>query len=127
MTKGLDMLNRCTIKKKTLLIGFSFFNLLAVSVDLAAQSDPPPRCDGHGSLQSISLTTWSNGLGSWTAGTHDIANPGTFGTPDWAVVGNLPDSRPGTAAFVANLDIGDCGPDDSVHLLLLFVASIDFS
>jgi hypothetical protein len=80
-------------------------------------NDPPPRCAGYGALQSISLTDWETGRGSWTVGTHDVADPNTFDTPDWAVVGSLPDSRAGMAAFVANLDIGDCGADDQTGAL----------
>jgi cysteine-rich repeat protein len=105
------------------LIGVSFLTLI-VSADLSAQSDPPPRCAGYGALQSIILTTWSGGLGSWTVGTHDIADPGAFATPDWEVVGSLPGNQSGMAAFVANLDIGDCGTDDQSGALTLDSASI---
>lgn len=85
----------------------------------AANGEPPARCAGYGALQSISLTDWESGLGAWTAGTRDVANPGTFDTPDWAAVGNLPGSRAGLAAFVANLDEGDCGADDQTGALSL--------
>ena len=79
--------------------------LTTVSLDLSADfNNPPPRCEGFGDLQSISLTNWESGLGLWTVGRHDIAVPGDFTTPDWAVVGNLPDSRSGMAAFVENND-----------------------
>ena len=64
----------------------------------------PERCAGFGDLQSISLTNWESGLGSWTVDRHDIAVPGDFTTPDWAVLGSLPDGRPGKAAFVENAD-----------------------
>ena len=86
---------------------------------LPFSSDPPERCAGYGNLQSISLTDWEAGLGSWTVGTREVADPGTFDTPDWAVVGNLPDSQPGMSAFVANLDSGDCGADDETGALML--------
>jgi len=79
---------------------------------------------GHGDLGSISLTDWEAGLDGWTPGTHDIADPGTFDTPDWAVVGNLPDSRPGMAAFVADLQSGDCAGDDESGALTLDSPSI---
>jgi hypothetical protein len=79
--------------------------LTTVSLDLSADfNNPPARCAGFGDLQSISLTDWESGLGSWTVGTHDIAVPGDFTTPDWAVLGSLPDDRPGKAAFVENAD-----------------------
>jgi len=76
-------------------------NSLGLSADF---SNPPARCAGFGDLQSISLTDWESGLGSWTAGAHDIAVPGDFTTPDWAVLGSLPDGRSGKAAFVDNVD-----------------------
>jgi cysteine-rich repeat protein len=81
--------------------------------------DPPERCLGRGDLQSVSLTDWESGLGGWTAGTRDVANPLTFSTPDWAVVGDLPDGREGSAAFVANLAVGNCQDDDESGVLTL--------
>ncbi|MEI2689630.1 MAG: hypothetical protein V9H69_07915 [Anaerolineae bacterium] len=46
-------------------------------------------------------------------GTYSVANPGSFSTPDWAVVGSLPAGASGNyAAFVADLVIGDCVADD---------------
>jgi cysteine-rich repeat protein len=83
------------------------------------EPDPPELCMGHGELNSISLTEWETGLESWTVDTHDIADSKVFATPDWAVVGSLPDERPGMAAFVANLDIGDCEADDQTGALTL--------
>jgi cysteine-rich repeat protein len=80
------------------------------------ENDPPELCAGHGEFSSISLTDWEAGLGSWAVGTHDVAS--SFGTPDWAVAGNLPDSRPGQAAFVADL-ISACGEDDGSGALTL--------
>jgi cysteine-rich repeat protein len=84
-----------------------------------AVEDPPAICSGYGSLNSISLTDWEAGLGSWTVGTRSVANPATFSTEDWAVVASLPDSRAGKAAFVANLDTGDCSTDDETGVLFL--------
>jgi len=84
----------------------------------------PELCAGHGELNSIALTDWEGGLDGWTVGTHDIANSDTFDTLDWAVVGNLPDSRPGKAAFVADLEAGDCAADDQTGALTLDSPSI---
>jgi len=109
-------LNTCM---KALLIGIALSCHFTTGGNLWAGTEPPARCAGYGNLQSISLTDWKAGLGSWTVGTHDIADPSTFDTPDWAVVGSLPDSRTGMAAFVANLDIGDCGADDQTGALTL--------
>jgi cysteine-rich repeat protein len=77
------------------------------------------RCQGHGALESSSLTTWEGGLGAWSAGTHNVANQGDFDTPDWSVVGSLPDARAGNAAFVPDLEIGDCAADDESGALNL--------
>ena len=104
---------------KPLLIGIALYSLSTIGSNLSAGSEPPARCAGYGDLQSISLTDWEAGLGSWTAGTHDIENPDTFDTEDWAVVGNLPDSRSGMAAFVADLLAGDCAADDESGALTL--------
>ena len=53
------------------------------------------------------------------------ADPATFDTPDWAVVGGLPDGRPGSAAFVADLIIGDCATDTEAGVLYLESPVID--
>lgn len=83
------------------------------------ENNPPPRCAGYGDIQSIALTDWEAGLGLWSTGRHDIANPETFDTPDWAMVGILPDNRPGKAAFVANLATVDCSTDNESGALTL--------
>ena len=109
--------------KAILLNGFMLVMLLTISPDRAGAaetilaSSPPERCAGYGNLQSISLTDWEAGLGSWTAGTRNIANPATFDTPDWAVTSGLPDARSGSAVFVPNLDIGNCTTDDETGVL----------
>jgi cysteine-rich repeat protein len=84
-----------------------------------AVENPPPICFGHGSLNSIDFTDWEAGLGTWTVGTESVANPPTFNTEDWKVVGSLPDDRPGNAAFVANLDSGNCITEDETGMLFL--------
>jgi len=101
------------------LTGIALAILVTTSGNLQAGIEPPARCAGYGNLQSISLTDWEAGLGSWTVDTHSIADPNTFTTPDWEVVGSLPANRPGMAAFVANLDSGDCGADDETGALTL--------
>lgn len=93
--------------------------LMSFDQAYAFDSNPPERCAGFGELQSISVTDWENGLSGWAVDTHDIASPANFDTPDWAVVGSLPDSRPGKAAFVANLDTGDCVTDFKIGALTL--------
>ncbi|MCH5374202.1 MAG: myxococcus cysteine-rich repeat containing protein, partial [Planctomycetes bacterium] len=81
------------------------------------------RCAGYGNRISTYLMDWEAGLGAWTASSN-VANPATFDTPDWSVVGDLPDSRGGSAAFVPNLIAGDCAADDQTGLLRLESPSI---
>ena len=88
------------------------------------EADPPELCAGHGEFRNISLTDWETEPESWTVDRHDIADLDSFNTPDWAVVGKLPDGRSGMAAFVANLNIGDCEADDQSGALTLDSPSI---
>ena len=81
--------------------------------------NPPPLCKEYSVVETISLQDWEGGLGSWTVGTRDEADPLTFDTPDWAVEGDLPGGRTGSAAFVADLAIGDCGADTEAGVLYL--------
>jgi len=98
----------------------SAVTLAMSSIDQAsAFNDPPALCAGFGDVQSFSLTDWESGIGAWTAATHDITSPDDFDTPDWAVLGSLPDGRPGMAAFVENRDTGDCVTDFKIGRLTL--------
>jgi cysteine-rich repeat protein len=83
------------------------------------EHDPPQLCAGLGAKHAVSLTDWESGLQSWTAGTRSVVNPGTFSTPDWAVVGSLPNDRAGLAAFVENYRGGDCDTDVEAGVLYL--------
>lgn len=96
------------------LIISAFFNFQA-----QAQESTPERCAGYGGLESHWTTNWENGLGGWNAGTRDVANSTTFDTPDWTTTGNLPGGKSGQAAFVPNLDTGDCDADDETGALSL--------
>jgi len=98
--------------------------LFAVSFGpaIALADNPPVRCAGYGELKRISLTNWDAGLESWTVRTHRTAID--FDTPDWAAIGNLPDSRPGLAAFVADQDNGDCATEDKSGALWLESPSV---
>jgi hypothetical protein len=78
----------------------------------------PAVCSG-GPASSIFSESFEAGLGAWTVGTHNVANPVTFDTPDWAVVGSLPDARLGSAAFVQDIIAGDCALDDETGALNL--------
>jgi cysteine-rich repeat protein len=83
------------------------------------EHDPPALCAGLGAKQTFSFTDWETGLGGWAAGTRSVTSPGTFDTPDWAVVGALPAERPGMAAFVENYQGGDCDTDVESGVLYL--------
>src|SRR5690606_32188448 len=49
----------------------------------------PPLCEGAGDFESIFSEDWEGGSlpAGWTVGSHDVANPATFDTPNWDVVG----------------------------------------
>jgi len=96
--------------------------MVSFGQSIAFADNPPVRCEGYGEPQSIFLTVWEAGLSSWTVGTHNKA--AEFDTPDWAVVGSLPDSRSGLAAFVANQNNGDCAAEDKSGSLTLTSPSI---
>lgn len=103
------MLQNQNTRKLTWLTSLALVMLaIIVPGQTFAFNNPPERCAGLGDLQSFSLTNWDNGLLTpWTANRHDLASPDDFITPDWAVVGSLPDGRLGKAAFVANKELLD--------------------
>jgi Zn-dependent metalloprotease len=92
-----------------------------VQCNFSPMFDPeaPPLCNGPGTLRRILFEDWEAGIDIWSVGTRAIANPATFDTPDWAVVDGLPDGRPGSAAFVADLAIGNCVADTEAGVLFL--------
>ncbi len=79
----------------------------------------PPLCNGADSLRRTYVEYFESGLGGWTVGTRFVADPATFDTPDWDVVADLPDGRAGSAAFVADLKIGNCASDTEAGALYL--------
>ena len=84
----------------------------------------PALCAGQGTgvVEPIASEDWEGGSlpAGWSVGTYSVANPGSFSTPDWAVVGSLPAGASGNyAAFVADLVIGDCVADDESGVLYL--------
>ena len=84
--------------------------------------DAPALCEGLGSTMPFAGEDWEGGSlpAGWTVGSRDVANPPTFDTPDWSVVGSLPSGANGNyAAFVPDLSIGDCGADDESGVLYL--------
>ncbi|UCE60919.1 MAG: M4 family metallopeptidase [Phycisphaerales bacterium] len=89
--------------------------------NFAPMLDPnaPPLCEPGETTVGIFNEDWESGLGFWSTGTREVVNPDTFDTPDWAVVGGLPDGRTGSAAFVADPVIGDCAADTEAGVLYL--------
>lgn len=86
-----------------------------------AMLDPnaPALCSG-GTVTTVHLQDWESGLGSWTVGTESVLDPSTFDTPDWTVLGTLPDGRPGQAAHVINdPTLGNCSADNEAGMLYL--------
>jgi hypothetical protein len=82
----------------------------------------PALCSAGGTVNTIDLQDFEAGLAGWNVGTRDVANQATFDTPDWAAVGNLPAGSPAgsaQAAFVNNLNIGDCGEDNESGVLYM--------
>ncbi len=85
-------------------------------------ADAPLLCENTGTLQTTLYEDFEGGSlpAGWTVGSRDVANPATFDTPDWAVVGNLPAGANGLfAAFVPDLVIGNCVDDDETGALFL--------
>ncbi len=70
----------------------------------------PALCAG-GPVSDIHFQDFESGFDAWTADRRAIVNPGTFSANDWVVVGNLPDSRAGSAAFGEDPILGDCQTD----------------
>ncbi len=83
------------------------------------EPEAPPLCSEPGTLRRIFVEDWETDMRVWGVGTHDLANPDTFDTPDWAISSSLPDDRTGSAAFVADLVIGDCDTDNEAGVLFL--------
>ncbi len=80
--------------------------------------NPPDPCSGTPTNSMLSQD-WEAGLAGWTMGTRSVINPATFDTADWAIVGTIPAGRSGSAMFVADPVLGDCGADDETGALFL--------
>jgi cysteine-rich repeat protein len=91
--------------------------------DKLLELDEPALCEGFGSVQTARFDDFEGGSlpAGWTASSHDVANAGTFDNPGWSVVGSLPGGGPAgsSAAFVPDLDQGNCAADDESGALAL--------
>ncbi|MEL7451450.1 MAG: M4 family metallopeptidase [Pseudomonadota bacterium] len=83
---------------------------------LLAQA-PPPLCEPGYAADDVYFENFESGGDGWQAGTRQLLDPSTFDTPDWAVVSDLPQGRAGSAAFVADLIIGNCANDSEAGVL----------
>ncbi len=84
--------------------------------------DAPALCEGQGSVLTASFEDFEGGAvpAGWSVSSHDVANPATFDNPGWAIVGGLPSGAGGSfAAFVPDLNQGDCAADDETGALSL--------
>ena len=77
-------------------------------------ANAPPLCENMGEVQTFFSEDFENNAipEGWTVSQHDIADPGTFDSPGWDVVGNLPPGATGSfAAFAPDLVAGNCTTD----------------
>ena len=70
----------------------------------------PPLCVGAIPDSSIFYEDFENGFNDWTV-QQTPENPGTWEAREWMLTNELPDLRPGTAAFGPDPINGDCGTD----------------
>ncbi len=85
-------------------------------------ADAPALCENQGSVQTFFSEDFeSNALPTgWTVSTHDVADPATFDSPGWTVIGNLPDGANGSfAAFAPDLIAGNCAADTEAGVVNL--------
>ena len=91
--------------------------------NFATLLDPnaPALCAGLGSVQTVFSEDWEGGSlpAGWTASSHDVANPATFDNPGWSVTPNPAGANGSFAAFVPDLNAGDCVADDERGALSL--------
>lgn len=85
------------------------------------EPEAPALCEA-GEATPFFFEDWESGSlpAGWTVGSHDVANPATFDTPNWDVVDDLPNGANGMfAAFVPDLIIGNCAEDDESGAVFL--------
>lgn len=85
-------------------------------------ANAPALCEGVGSVQTIFSEGFESGTlpAGWTAGSHDVANAGTFDSPGWSVETGLPSGNNSLySAFAPDLIEGDCGTDTEAGVVNL--------
>jgi Zn-dependent metalloprotease len=73
-------------------------------------SDPPILCPDGKLQQNLMTQDFESGLGSWTV-SQIPSNPSTWEPHDWEIITDLPDDRPGSGLYGADLIIGNCSSD----------------
>ncbi|KXI27145.1 M4 family metallopeptidase [Paraglaciecola hydrolytica] len=85
-------------------------------------ANAPALCENQGNVQTFFSEDFEgNGLpAGWAVSQHSVANPATFDSPGWDVVGNLPSGANGSfAAFAPDLIAGNCAADTEAGAVAL--------
>lgn len=86
------------------------------------QPDAPALCEGLGSTQTIFAEDFESGAlpAGWTVGSYGVADPATFDSTGWEILGDLPSGANGLYAAVApDLVAGDCAADTEAGVVTL--------
>ena len=78
------------------------------------EPDAPALCEGVGSVQTIMFEDFESGSlpAGWTAGSHDVVDPGTYTNPGWSIDSSLPAGNgSGFGAFGPNTNAGNCSTE----------------
>lgn len=84
--------------------------------------DAPALCENLGDVDTFYSEDFEDGSlpTGWTASSYNVADPDTFDSPGWEILGNLPEGANGSfAAFAADLIEGDCGADTEAGVISL--------
>ncbi len=73
-------------------------------------SNPPDVCPPEEYRHDVLVQNFESGLGDWNV-TQIPQNPSTWEDHDWEVIDDLPDNRPGSGVYGADLIIGNCSSD----------------
>ncbi|MGO4893714.1 M4 family metallopeptidase [Flavobacterium sp. W21_SRS_FM6] len=85
-------------------------------------TNAPALCDNLGTVQTFFSEDFeSNSLPiGWSVSQHDVANAGTFDSPGWEIVSDLPTGNLGNyAAFGPDLVVGNCADDTEAGAIAL--------
>ena len=86
------------------------------------QPDAPALCDALGDVQTSFSENFEGGSipAGWTVSSYGVADPATFDSPGWSIVGDHPAGANGLySAFAPDLVLGDCGADTEAGAITL--------